>query len=105
MAKYSQWHKAYKAKIKAKAKANCKCIKGELDDRSCIKPVMKKSKGAIEVNALNTTDSDVDPYIVDDAQPSQWKAQLLPLRWQPLSVDPMSDLSAQVNCIAMSRRW
>jgi len=59
-ANYSQWYKYYKAKMEAKTKANRKCVKEDLDDGSCIEQVMKKSKAAIEVNSLNTTNSDIE---------------------------------------------
>src|SRR6266851_8758242 len=71
--------------MEAKAEANHKCVKEDLDDGSCVKPVMKKSKAAIEVNSLNTTGLDVeagqakDPKVaaetIDNARPFQQEAQ------------------------------
>jgi hypothetical protein len=67
--------------MEAEAGANRKCIKEDSDDRLCIKPVTKKSKATIDIDALDTIDCDIkagqakDPKIVvgviDDAQPSQ----------------------------------
>ena len=71
--------------MEAKAKANHKRIKEDSDNGLCVEPVMKKSKATIDINALNTTDCDIeagqakDPKIavkvIDNAWPSQPEAQ------------------------------
>ena len=67
------------AEAKAEA-SNHKCIK---DEELCIKPVSKRSKATIDVDALDTTDSDIKAgrtegltsktsvEVIDDAWPSQ----------------------------------
>ena len=82
-ANYSQWYKYYKAKMEAEA--NRKRVKEDSDDGSCVELVMKRSKVVIELDALDTVDSDIeaslteDPKtaaeVIDDAQPSQQEAQ------------------------------
>jgi hypothetical protein len=80
-ASYLQWYIHHKAKMDAEAEAsNRKCIK---DDELCIEPVTKRSKAMIDVDALNTTDSDIEAgqtegltsktsvEVIDDARPSQ----------------------------------
>ncbi len=84
-ANYSQWYKYHKAKMEAEAEANHKHIMEDSDDGSCVKPVTKKSKATIDVDALDTTDCDIeagqakDPKIavkvIDNAWPSQPEAQ------------------------------
>jgi hypothetical protein len=84
-ANYSQWYKYHKAKMEAEAGANRKRIKEDSDDGLCVEPVTKKSKATIDVDALDTTDCDIeagqakDPKIavevIDDARPSQREAQ------------------------------
>lgn len=84
-ANYSQWHKYFKAKMGAEAEPNRKRVKEDSDDGSSIEPVTKRSKATTEVNALDTTDSDVevgrteDPKIaigvIGDARSSQREAQ------------------------------
>jgi hypothetical protein len=85
---YSQWFNYYKARMEdapletraeAEAEANRKRFKE--DDESCIQPASKRSKATIDIDALDTTDSDIragrseDPKIavevIDDTQPSQ----------------------------------
>ncbi len=59
-ANYLQWYIHYKAKMEAEAavaEANCKRIK---DDESCIKPARKRSKATIDVNTLDTMNSDIE---------------------------------------------
>jgi len=93
-ANYSQWYKYHKAKMEAsEAEANCKHIKEDSDNGSCIEPVTKRSKAATEVNALDTTDSDIkagrteDPKtaieVIDDTRPSQQEAQQLQVTSRP----------------------
>ncbi len=41
----------------ATAEANRKCIK---DDESCIEPARKRSKATIDVDTLDTMDSDIE---------------------------------------------
>src|SRR6266851_537960 len=85
-ANYSQWYKYHKAKMEvSEAEANCKHVKEDSDNGSCIEPVTKRSKAATEVDALNTTDSDIkagrteDPKtaieVINDTQPSQQEVQ------------------------------
>jgi hypothetical protein len=60
-ANYLQWYKYHKAKMEvSEAEANRKHVKEDLDDRSCIEPVIKRSKATTEVDALDTTDSDIE---------------------------------------------
>jgi hypothetical protein len=59
-ANYSQWYIYHKAKMEAKAaaaEANHNHVK---DDESCIEPARKRSKATIDVDALDTTDSDIE---------------------------------------------
>jgi phage terminase Nu1 subunit (DNA packaging protein) len=59
-ANYSQWYIHHKAKMEAEvavAEANHNHIK---DDRSCIKLARKRSKATIDVDTLDTTDSDIE---------------------------------------------
>ena len=44
----------------SKAKANYKHVKKDLDNRLCIELVMKRSKAAAQVDALNTIDSNIE---------------------------------------------
>lgn len=101
---YSQWFKPFKGKMEGDSKANGKRIKDESDDGSCIEPVTKKSKAAIEVDDFDATDSDVeagqveDPKIaievIDDAQPSRREAQQPQVTSRPKATvlkDPLCD--------------
>jgi hypothetical protein len=112
-ANYSQWYKYHKAKMEAsEAEANRKRVKDDSDDESCIEPVTKKSKAAIQVDALDTADSGVeggqaeDPKIaveVDDVRPSQREAQQPQIASRPIATtlkDPLCDeLSRSIpNC-------
>jgi hypothetical protein len=111
-ANYSQWYKYYKAKMEAKTEANRKRVKDDSDNESCIEPVTKKSKAAIQVDALDTADSGVeggqaeDPKIaveVNDVWPSQREAQQLQIASRPIATtlkDPLCDeLSRSIpNC-------
>ena len=105
-ANYSQWHKAWKAKMEAEAKASHKRNRDESDDGSCIEPVTKKSKAVIQVDALNTTDSDVEAgqaeedhpkiatEVIDDPRPSQQEAQQPQVASRPKArplTDPLCD--------------
>src|SRR6266851_7360405 len=85
-ANYSQWYKYHKAKMEAsEAKANCKHIKEDLDNGSCIKPITKRSKATTEVNTLDTMDSNIkagqteDPKtaieVIDNTWPFQQEVQ------------------------------
>jgi len=82
-ANYLQWYIYHKAKMEAEAaaaEANRNHVK---DDESCIKLARKRSKATIDVNALDTTDSDIEAgrtkgstsktsiEVIEDAQPSQ----------------------------------
>ncbi len=82
-ANYLQWYIHHKAKMEAEAataEANCKHVK---DDELCIEPARKRSKATIDVNALNTMDSDIEAgqtegltskssiEVIDNARPSQ----------------------------------
>jgi hypothetical protein len=111
-ANYSQWYKYYKAKMEAKTEANRKHIKDDSDNESCIEPVTKKSKAAIQVNALNTADSGIeggqaeDPknaVEVNNVQPSQREAQQPQITSRPIATtlkDPLcNELSRSIpNC-------
>jgi hypothetical protein len=104
-ANYSQWYKYHKAKMEAsEAEANHKRVKDDSDDESCIELVTKKSKAAIQVDALDTTDSGVeggqaeDPKIavevIDDVRPSQREAQQPQIALRPIATtlkDPLCD--------------
>ena len=108
-ANYSQWYKYHKAKMEAsEAEANCKHIKDDSDDESCIKPVTKKSKAAIQVDALDTASLGIeggkakDPKIaievINDVWPSQQEAQQLQITSRPITTtlkDPLCDELSQ----------
>jgi hypothetical protein len=44
----------------SKAKANYKHVKKDLDNRSCIELVMKRSKAVAQVDALDIIDSNIE---------------------------------------------
>jgi len=88
----------------SEAEANRKRVKDDSDDESCIEPVTKKSKAAIQVDALDTADSGVeggqaeDPKIavevIDDVRPSQREAQQPQIASRPIATtlkDPLCD--------------
>jgi hypothetical protein len=88
----------------SEAEANHKRVKDDSDDESCIEPVTKKSKAAIQVDALDTADSGVeggqaeDPKIavevLDDVRPSQREAQQPQIASRPIATtlkDPLCD--------------
>jgi len=86
-ANYSQWYIHHKAKMDAEAEAEASNRKRVKDEESCIEPVSKRSKATIDVDALDTTDSDIKAgrtegltsktsvEVIDDARPSQREAQ------------------------------
>ncbi len=69
----------------SEAKANCKHIKEDLDNGSCIKPITKRSNATTEVNTLDTMDSNIkagqteDPKtaieVIDNTWPFQQEVQ------------------------------
>jgi hypothetical protein len=89
--------------MEAETKANRKRVKDDSDNESCIEPVTKKSKAAIQVDALNTADLGIeggqakDPknaVEVDDIWPSQREAQQPQIALRPIATtlkDPLCD--------------